>query len=1312
MSEDTKDAKERDTEQAVLEDGDNELSESSDTSAWDSDPLTPRTRRQYHPTRGAKGDLNGGKSSNGRGSMSSATIEGDIDEDRTEEEEEDWEDDLLEDDEVGLISRDGTNDEVDIVNGEGHHAGDLVDAQNVAPVGPQTVNGVGHNLSLEHGTEGGGGGEDREREHQTEEEDIEEIDATRDSFFPQTRVMFLPSLGSLEQASLGTMMGELFAATPSLDIAGQELDSDWGERGSQESGREADDDSISSRGEQGGRRQDQENVEELFIALKQQHVEQMRAQQEQHRKQMAWLKKQLLSGTGEKAGEVKMHGLIRLKSMPPNCIYNVDHGQEGTGVRELSGASGTRPKAQGAGTEKGCSGGANASKEEGSQQAKGLVDSNMVPLLDQDDASSDTSTFVSGSLDNTQMTTWSDVHDQRHGSDAVNPGGVGPTTQETVLLQQMQQNFEREQAALQNQYEKQVGQLQQEWQGLQQQHAQQRQLVAGMLEQQRARLEQATQPQIDAEETSSVLSDFTYWRLDEGETYKDLPNAKPKGGQLSLERDSLVSEDPLQESTIPQEEMVASSQGHGRKQKAKVVESPRTSSSRIDLQEKYTRHIADLEAYYEAELDDLRRQLAQAKQGASPFTGEQGELGGESVPAREGLVQRCKDLEGSLTTANGRIQDLENTVRALETRLLEWPDRYGQANSTIAVLQQRSEDLVKLVKKREEVVKQLEKQNRKLDSALFEAQQVRDAQTTAGKKEQAMLSKLIGQYTQLSEQHERTQAELLKVQMTLEEANSSISELKRTAVRQELEIKQLEGEKRRLQQGRVDSARGDGNSSRSSSSLGPIPLDVAEQPGHSEPALPGAEESSPMQNGFHGDDAVIGLRQTQVEPESVGLTVRPASSKSPATLGSSLRLSVEDRKFLRSGANYNILTGQVPRQSTPSLGDAKVTGPGSDATSQAHVDSTPEQLPVLSFDTLEPPFDSDLDDRPLSPMMKAAAQLDRWKTSGRSPRKHHPLGVSLPKVSPGQISREVPERDFSPPKGGAVTDAQLVSYKNRTNSGKKSDGKGDDAGSKRDAASKRGASGRDSGGKQGRTNYKRASTIGEHLHPGKDPDPSLHVWAMHQSPTTALGSGSKNKNSKTSPRGAAETVGTMSPGQAARKSLAKYSVGENSGSERRKRSSPRRNLAASFKDADMKKGDGGGTTSKAVQTPVIGGDPFEAALQRVRQGHVTTRADWENGLTDAKKAAQRNVNRMTSKTSETPEEILRRLSKESKRLDELMIEKRKLESALTHMPNSGPTSAKKLEQQEKLEQRLDQVTRELGSVRMLLRKYNALNMSF
>ncbi|XP_071505244.1 M-phase phosphoprotein 9-like [Diadema antillarum] len=1110
MSEDTKDAKERDREQAVLEDGDNELSESSDTSAWDSDPLTPRTRRQL----------------------------------------------------LGSLS-----------------------------------------------------------------------------YFPQTRVMFLPSLGSLEQASLGAMMGELFAATPSLDIAGQESDSDWGERGSLESGREADDDSISSRGEQGGRRQDQENVEELFIALKRQHVEQMRAQQEQHRKQMAWLKKQLLSGT--------------------------DH-----------------------------------------------VDSNMVPLLDQDDASSDTSTFVSGSLDNTQMTTWSDVHDQRHGSDAVNP--EDPTTQEAVLLQQMQQNFEREQAALQNQYEKQVGQLQQEWQGLQQQHVQQRQLVAGMLEQQRSRLEQATQPQIDGEETSSVLSDFTYWRLDEGETYKDLPNAKPKGGQLSLEKDSLVSEDPLQESTTPQEEMFASSQGHGRKQKAKVVESPRTSSSRIDLQEKYTRHIADLEAYYETELDDLRRQLAQAKLGASPFTGEQGELGGESIPDKEGLVARCKDLEGSLTTANGRIQDLENTVRALETRLLEWPDRYGQANSTIAVLQQRSEDLVKLVKKREEVVKQLEKQNRKLESALFEAQQVQDAQTTAGKKEQAMLSKLIGQYTQLSEQHERTQAELLKVQMTFEEANSSISELKRTAVRQELEIKQLEGEKRRLQQGRADSARGDGNSSRSSSSLGPIPSDVGDQPGHSEPALPGMEESSPMLNGFHGDDAVISPRQTQVEPESVGLTVRPASSNSPATaLGSSLRLSVEDRKFLRSGANYNILTGQVPRQSEPSLGDVKVTGPQSDATNQAHVDSTPEQLPVLSFDTLEPPFDSDLDDRPLSPMMKAAAQLDRWKTSGRSPRKYHPQVVSLPRVSLGQISREVPERDFSPPKGGAVTDAQLMSYKNRTNSGKKSDGKGDDMSSKRDAASKRVASGRDSGGKQGRTNYKRASTIGEHLHPGKDPDPSLHVWAIHQSPTTALSSGSKNKNSKTSPRGAAvEKVGAMSPGQAARKSLAKYSVGESSGSERRKRSSPRRNLAASFKDADMKKGDRGGTTSKAVQTPVIGGDPFEAALQRVRQGHVTTRADWENGLTDARKAAQRNVNRMTSKTSETPEEILRRLSKESKRLDELMIEKRKLESALTHMPNSGPTSAKKLEQQEKLEQRLDQVTRELGSVRMLLRKYNALNMSF
>ena len=48
-------------------------------------------------------------------------------------------------------------------------------------------------------------------------------------------------------------------------------------------------------------------------------------------------------------------------------------------------------------------------------RSAGRIDSEEIPLLDQDDDSSETSTFVSGSLGDTQMTTWSDVHDQKQG---------------------------------------------------------------------------------------------------------------------------------------------------------------------------------------------------------------------------------------------------------------------------------------------------------------------------------------------------------------------------------------------------------------------------------------------------------------------------------------------------------------------------------------------------------------------------------------------------------------------------------------------------------------------------------------------------------------------------------------------------------------------------------------------------------------------------------------------------------------------------------------------------------------------------------
>ena len=72
----------------------------------------------------------------------------------------------------------------------------------------------------------------------------------------------------------------------------------------------------------------------------------------------------------------------------------------------------------------------------------------------------------------------------------------GPTNSELAVLQQMQENFELEQSAMQHEYQSQVDKLQQEWLTMQSEQEQQRQHVSSLLQQQEAKIQQAAHPEI------------------------------------------------------------------------------------------------------------------------------------------------------------------------------------------------------------------------------------------------------------------------------------------------------------------------------------------------------------------------------------------------------------------------------------------------------------------------------------------------------------------------------------------------------------------------------------------------------------------------------------------------------------------------------------------------------------------------------------------------------------------------------------------------------------------------------------------------
>lgn len=228
-------------------------------------------------------------------------------------------------------------------------------------------------------------------------------------------------------------------------------------------------------------------------------------------------------------------------------------------------------------------------------------------------------------------------------------------------------------------------------------------------------------------------------------------------------------------------------------------------------------------------------------------------------------------------------------------------------------------------------------------------------------------------------------------------------------------------------------------------------------------------------------------------------------------------------------------------------------------------------------------------------MMKAAAQLDRWQSSGKSPRGQFKFSPPSTKQRFGSSmnNSEIPVRDV-PMRKTEKNGDQLVLYKKRTkdakSGGRKDQGKRieshvENVGLRVSAAP---VLDREKEKSTRSASYKKPSTIADIIQPGRNNDSSLHVWALQQSPD------SKTRNSKGSPRQAT----SVSPSQAARKNLAKYSVkdgsgggGAGGGSERKKRTSPRRNLSASFQASEkQKQKEGrilreGEMSSKAVQTP-------------------------------------------------------------------------------------------------------------------------------
>ncbi|XP_078083243.1 M-phase phosphoprotein 9 isoform X3 [Mustelus asterias] len=210
------------------------------------------------------------------------------------------------------------------------------------------------------------------------------------------------------------------------------------------------------------------------------------------------------------------------------------------------------------------------------------------------------------------------------------------------------------------------------------------------------------------------------------------------------------------------------------------------SIARLNLREKHARHVADIRAYYEAEINSLKEKLETLNGSSTIF---------EAEKLNKNLLKRCEQLERALTEAGDRIRNLENKNYLMEMQLANWPGRYDAVSAASHALQQRLDEMRKDNKDKDNMINKLNSRLKNLEEAFEKAYKHSDNKDARMKQEHKILQNLLTEYESLGKEHEQVKETLNSTEDKLIDANSQISELKRVVSKLEAQIRQVEHEK-------------------------------------------------------------------------------------------------------------------------------------------------------------------------------------------------------------------------------------------------------------------------------------------------------------------------------------------------------------------------------------------------------------------------------------------------------------------------------------------------------------------------------------
>ncbi|XP_055087634.1 M-phase phosphoprotein 9 isoform X2 [Periophthalmus magnuspinnatus] len=203
---------------------------------------------------------------------------------------------------------------------------------------------------------------------------------------------------------------------------------------------------------------------------------------------------------------------------------------------------------------------------------------------------------------------------------------------------------------------------------------------------------------------------------------------------------------------------------------------------RQNLREKHSRHVADLKAYYESEIQNLLDKLRLK------------DLPKDIEKSNQALSERCQHLEKALAEATSRIQELETNNSSLEKKITEWSERYAVAAATMKSLQKRLEENKRSAKERDTIAAKLKSRIRQLEEAAQKAEREANENRTKRETEYKMLQDLLVEYDSLVKNHDGLKSNLASTENKLVDAHGQISELKRIISKLESQVKQLDHE--------------------------------------------------------------------------------------------------------------------------------------------------------------------------------------------------------------------------------------------------------------------------------------------------------------------------------------------------------------------------------------------------------------------------------------------------------------------------------------------------------------------------------------